>query len=41
LPEFSASHGCVHLDRAGRNRLRDRGSLQAGVAFVVRKYTLA
>jgi hypothetical protein len=37
-PELSASHGCVHLDPAGRNRLRDRGYLQAGVTFVVRKY---
>jgi uncharacterized protein DUF4157/L,D-transpeptidase-like protein len=39
-PELSASHGCVHLDPAGRNRLRDRGYLQAGVTFVVRKYTV-
>jgi hypothetical protein len=39
-PELSASHGCVHLDPAGRNRLRDRGYLQAGVTFVVRAYTV-
>ena len=39
-PELSASHGCVHLDPAGRNRLRDRGYVQAGVTFVVRKYTV-
>jgi len=39
-PELTASHGCVHLDPAGRNRLRDRGHLQAGVKFVVRKYTV-
>jgi hypothetical protein len=39
-PELRASHGCVHLDPAGRNRLRDRGYLQAGVTFVVRKYTV-
>lgn len=40
VPELKASHGCVHLDPAGRNRLRDRGYLQAGVTFVVRKYTV-
>lgn len=39
-PELRASHGCVHLDPAGRNRLRDRGYLQAGVTFVVRRYTV-
>jgi hypothetical protein len=39
-PELSASHGCVHLDPAGRDRLRDRGYLQAGVTFVVREYTV-
>jgi len=39
-PELAASHGCVHLDPAGRSRLRDRGYLQAGVKFVVRKYTV-
>jgi hypothetical protein len=39
-PELTASHGCVHLDPDGRNRLRDRGYLQAGVTFVVRKYTV-
>ena len=39
-PELAASHGCVHLDPEGRNRLRDRGHLQAGVTFVVRRYTV-
>jgi hypothetical protein len=39
-PELAASHGCVHLDPTGRNRLRDRGYLQAGVKFIVRKYTV-
>jgi hypothetical protein len=39
-PELAASHGCVHLDPAGRSRLRDRGYLQTGVTFVVRKYTV-
>jgi hypothetical protein len=38
-PELSASHGCVHLDPGGRNRLDARGFLQAGVTFTVRKYT--
>jgi len=27
-PELAASHGCVHLDPAGRSRLRDRGHLR-------------
>lgn len=39
-PALTASHGCVHVDPAGRNRLRDRGYLQGGVTFVVRKYTV-
>jgi len=39
-PELRASHGCVHMDPAGRDRLRERGYLQAGVKFVVRKYTV-
>jgi hypothetical protein len=39
-PELTASHGCVHLDPTGRSRLRERGYLQAGVTFVVRKYTV-